>query len=161
MSDSLVDTLAEILSQEQSTVDQLKQVLQQESVALGHHDIKTIESSASHKKRLLNTFSKQVNARLRFLSTQKQEPSEQGLILLLATFPEDRQDALTAQWQTLKQDFKTLLRDNERNGLIIHHTQLRNRNLLNILHGNKNQPNLYNESGTAQGHLNSKTLGEA
>jgi flagellar biosynthesis/type III secretory pathway chaperone len=161
MSDTLVVKLAEILSQEQSTVDQLKQVLQQESVALSHHDIKTIESSASHKKRLLNTFSKQVNARLRFLSTQKHEASEQGLSLLLSTLPEDTQAPLTKQWKKLKEDFQTLLRENERNGLIIHHSQLRNRNLLNILHGNKNQPNLYNESGAAQGHLNSKTIGEA
>lgn len=161
MSDTLVVKLAEILSQEQSTVDQLKQVLKQESVALSHHDIKTIESSASHKKRLLNTFSKQVNTRLRFLSTQKHEASELGLSQLLASLPGDHQEPLTQQWQKLKEDFQILLRENERNGLIIHHSQLRNRNLLNILHGNKNQPNLYNESGTAQGHLNSKTIGEA
>jgi len=161
MSDTLVVKLAEILSQEQSTVEQLKQVLQQESVALSHHDIKTIESSASHKKKLLNTFSKQVNARLRFLSTQKLEASEQGLTQLLSTLPVNHQEPLTLQWQKLKEDFQSLLRDNDRNGLIIHHSQLRNRNLLNILHGNKNQPNLYNESGTAQGSLNSSSIGEA
>ncbi|MEH6347955.1 MAG: flagellar protein FlgN [Bermanella sp.] len=161
MSETLVVELAEILSQEQATVDQLKQVLQQESVALSHHDIKTIESSASHKKRLLNAFSKQVNVRLRFLSTQKQEASEQGMTQLLSILPEDHQAPLKEQWQVLKQDFQALLKENERNGLIIHHSQLRTRNLLNILHGNKNQPNLYNESGAAQGHLNSKTLGEA
>ena len=104
MSDTLVAKLAEILSQEQSTVDQLKQVLKQESVALSHHDIKTIESSASHKKRLLNTFSKQVNTRLRFLSTQKQEASEQGLTLLLSSLPDDHQEPLTQQWQKLKEE---------------------------------------------------------
>ncbi len=104
MSETLVVELAEILSQEQATLNQLKQVLQQESVALSHHDIKTIESSASHashKKRLLNAFSKQVNVRLRFLSTQKQEASEQGMTQLLSILPEDHQAPLKEQWQVL------------------------------------------------------------
>ncbi len=153
--------LAQMLSEEQSTVDQLKQVLKQESVALTQHDIRAIESSASLKSKLLKAFSKQVQSRLRYLSTQKLEASETGLFDLLKTLDNELKTTIKQQWLTLKKDFNTLLQQNETNGAVIQHSQARNRSLLNILHGNKNQPNLYNESGSAQAPANSHILGEA
>ncbi len=160
-SQEVAHELAQMLTQEQSTVDQLKQVLQQESDALSQQDIIVIESSASIKSKLLKTFSQQVQARLRYLSTQQLAASEDGLYDLLNTLEDELQSAIKQQWQVLKKDFKDLLQQNERNGSVIQHSQARNRSLLNILHGNKNQPNLYNESGSTQTQLNSHSLGEA
>ncbi len=158
---AVANELAQMLSEEQSTVDQLKQVLKQESVALTQHDIKAIETSASVKSKLLKSFSKQVQARLRYLSTQKLDASESGLFDLLNSLDTPQQASIKQQWLTLKKDFKSLLLQNETNGAVIQHSQARNRSLLNILHGNKNQPNLYNESGAAQTQANSHILGEA
>ncbi|MEY8247127.1 MAG: flagellar protein FlgN [Bermanella sp.] len=153
--------LTQMLSAEQATVDQLKQVLEQESRALSQHDIKAIESCASIKSKLLKTFSKQVQARLRYLATQKLAASESGLFELLGSLDKPLQASIKQQWQILKKDFNTLLQQNETNGAVIQHSRTRNRSLLNILHGNKNQPNLYNESGATQTQANSHTLGEA
>jgi len=158
---AVANELAQMLSEEQSTVDQLKQVLKQESVALTQHDIKAIETSASVKSKLLKAFSKQVQARLRYLSTQKLDASESGLFDLLNSLDTPQQASIKQQWLILKKDFKSLLLQNETNGAVIQHSQARNRSLLNILHGNKNQPNLYNESGAAQAPANSHILGEA
>ncbi len=161
MAEEVASELALMLSQEQSTVDQLKQVLKQESVALAQRNIQDIESSASIKSKLLKTFSKQVQARLRYLSTQKLEASETGLLQLLDTLNIASKETIEQQWSKLKQDFQFLQKQNELNGLVIQNSQARNRSLLNILHGNKNQPNLYNESGAAQAQANSQSLGEA
>jgi|GEM_PF-1777384 len=160
-SHAVANELAQMLSVEQTTVDQLKQVLKQESDALTQHDIKAIESSASVKSKLLKAFSKQVQARLRYLSTQKLDASESGLFDLLNSLDTQLQASIKQQWLTLKKDFNSLLLQNETNGAVIQHSQARNRSLLNILHGNKNQPNLYNESGAAQTQANSHILGEA
>ncbi len=161
MSHTVATELALLLSQEQSLMDQLKLTLKDELEALAKHDIKSIESSASVKSKLLKAFSKQVNARLRYLSTQKLEASEAGMNELLHSLNLDVKPGIEQQWDILKKDFKSLLQQNETNGSIIQHSQARNRSLLNILHGNKNQPNLYNESGSAQTSVNSHILGEA
>jgi flagellar biosynthesis/type III secretory pathway chaperone len=161
MSQTVATELAYLLIQEQTLVDQLNLTLKEEFEALANHDIKSIESSASVKSKLLKAFSKQVQSRLRSLSTQKLEASETGMNELLKSLDLDVKPAIELQWQTLKKDFKSLLLQNETNGTVIQHSQVRTRSLLNILHGNKNQPNLYNESGSAQTPANSHILGEA
>jgi flagellar biosynthesis/type III secretory pathway chaperone len=161
MSQTVATELAHLLTQEQTLVDQLNLTLKEEFEALAKHDIKSIESSASVKSKLLKAFSKQVQSRLRSLSTQKLEASETGMNALLQSLDLDVKPAIELQWQTLKKDFKSLLLQNETNGTVIQHSQVRTRSLLNILHGNKNQPNLYNESGSAQTPANSHILGEA
>ncbi len=106
-SHTVANELAQMLSEEQTTVDQLKQVLKQESDALTQHDIKAIETSASVKSKLLKAFSKQVQARLRYLSTQKLDASESGLFDLLNSLDTPLQASIKQQWLTLKKDFNS------------------------------------------------------
>lgn len=161
MSADVTQELVRLFNDEQSTLDQLKQALEDESSALLKHDIKAIEHSAQQKHALLGQFQQQVQSRLQYLSSQQYSPSEQGLSDFINDLSGQETQTLSQQWDAIRQDFKALMTQNERNGVIIQHSRHRNRQLLNILHGNKNEPNLYNESGsTKQGHLGHR-LGEA
>ena len=161
MSATLASELIELLTLEQSTLDQLKQVLQQESDALVGHDIGAIEHSAQDKHTLLGKFQQQVQSRLQYLSSQQYTPSEQGLSDLISTLPDEHNHTLMQQWNDIKAEFKSLMAQNERNGIVIQHSRQRNRALLNILHGNKNEPNLYNQSGSTKKSDHRHRLGEA
>lgn len=161
MSDSVADTLTALLVNEQSTVDRLLTELDHESKALSAHDIKKIEHAAIKKKQLLDTFAHQVTARMQYISTQGFAASEAGFDTLLMSLPTSQYAPLMEQWQTLKLAFAGVQSLNERNGIVIHHSQQRTKALLNILHGNKNEPNLYNQTGSANQQKQRHTLGEA
>lgn len=161
MNECVVNDLAVMIDQEHAIVTELLNVLEQESKALLHNDIHTIESTALSKKQLLGRFQSQVQHRLDFLSTRQWEPTEQGFKDFLQTLVEPTDHPIHEQWANLRQDFANLIKKNEENGIVIHHSQHRARSLLNILHGKENQPNLYNESGAAKGHGQRHRLGEA
>jgi flagellar biosynthesis/type III secretory pathway chaperone len=161
MSVPALSELSALFANEQSTLQQLRSVLEAESSTLLDRDMLAIEGTAQQKIKALNDYQKQVNARLSFLLEHEFEGSEQGLLTLVSSFPNDTQDQLIDQWHTLKQGFEDVIMQNERNGIVIFHSQLRNRNLLNILHGSKNEPNLYNGSGAAKGQSQRQSLGEA
>jgi len=161
MNECVVDDLATLIDQEHAIVTELLTVLEQESHALMHNDIRAIESTAQSKKQLLDRFQTQVQHRLDFLSTRQMEPSEQGFKDFLHTLVEQSNHPIHEQWGNLRQDFADLIKKNEENGIVIHHSQHRARSLLNILHGKENQPNLYNESGAAKGQGQRHRLGEA
>ncbi len=150
MSQSVAHELTQILDNEMSALNQLKESLMLEAQALSEHDIHAIEKSASLKHQHLSHFQKQVKSRLNYLSTQRQDTSENGLLILLNTLANPQKDLLKQAWMQIKQDFQSLIRLNEQNGMVIHHSQKRTHAALNILHGNKNQPNLYNENGATQ-----------
>lgn len=161
MSVPAISELNDVFEREQSTLQQLQAVLEAESSALLDRDILAIEGTAQRKVNALTAYQKQVNKRLSFLVEHDFEGSEQGLLALIATYEEPNQQQLTDQWHTLKQGFEDVIAQNERNGIVIYHNQQRNRNLLNVLHGSKNEPNLYNGSGAAQGQSQRQSLGEA
>jgi flagellar biosynthesis/type III secretory pathway chaperone len=161
MSNPTVDELITLLVNEQTTLDQLRMVLNKESDALLQNDINAVEGSAQHKKSLLARFKKQVQSRLDYLSAHGFESSEQGFDTLINTLSPDQTSPLHSQWLQLKSEFQAVIKQNEENGIVIHHSRNRTRALLNILHGNKNQPNLYNESGSDKGKRQRHSLGEA
>jgi flagellar biosynthesis/type III secretory pathway chaperone len=171
MSNPAVDELVVMLANEQATLDQLRQVLNAESEALLQNDINAVEGSAQHKKFLLARFQKAVQIRLDTLSAHGFESSEQGFESYAASLTpnQDRSEKielnahlqLLGQWKTLKLAFSEVIKQNEQNGIVIHHSQNRTRALLNILHGHKNQPNLYNQSGSDKSKRQGHRLGEA
>jgi flagellar biosynthesis/type III secretory pathway chaperone len=161
MSVPKLSELSHVFSHEQSALEQLQVILEAESSALLDRDILAIEGTAQRKVTALKAYQLQVNKRLSFLLEHDFEGSEQGLLALVASYPESEQPQLTEQWQHLKQGFENVIALNERNGIVIYHNQHRNRNLLNILHGSKNEPNLYNGNGAAQGNNQRQSLGEA
>ncbi len=150
MSQSMAQELTLILDNEMSALNQLKESLELEAQALSEHDIQAIEKSASLKHSRLSHFQSQVKSRLKYLSTQKQDTSENGLLTLLNTLENPQKDQLKQAWTQIKHDFQDLIKLNEQNGMVIHHSQKRTTAALNILHGNKNQPNLYNQRGATQ-----------
>jgi flagellar biosynthesis/type III secretory pathway chaperone len=165
MSNPAADEMVEILTKELATLDQLGQVLNNESDALLKNDINAVEGSAHHKKSLLARFQKQVQARLGYLSAHGFESSEQGFESYIASTAPDHDSPqyikLNKQFQQLKLGFAEVIKLNDKNGIVIHHSRNRTRALLNILHGHKNQPNLYNENGSDKGNRQRHSLGEA
>lgn len=156
-----ISELSVLFQQEQSTLEHLQAVLEDESKALLDRNILAIEGTAQVKVSALKAYQEQVNARLSFLLEHNYDGSESGLLSLMTHFPAPEQTVLKKQWQLLKQGFEDVIAQNERNGIVIFHSQQRNRNLLNILHGSQNEPNLYNGSGAAKGHSQRQRLGEA
>ncbi|GAA6134894.1 hypothetical protein NBRC116188_16840 [Oceaniserpentilla sp. 4NH20-0058] len=150
-----------LFTREQSTLNTLQVVLEEESSALLNRDMLAIDGIAQKKVTALHAYQEQVNARLSFLLSHDFEGSEAGLCSLISQYDEQEQTELNEQWQLLKLGFEGVIAQNEQNGIVIYHSQLRNRNLLNILHGCKNEPNLYNGSGAAKGRIHSQSLGEA
>lgn len=161
MSNPAVEELVTLLTNENTTLVQLRKVLDKESDALLHNDINAVEGSAVEKKSLLARFEKQVLKRLDYLSAQGFESSEQGFDAYLHSLSLSTDHELPSLWSQLKSDFHAVIKQNEQNGIVIHHSQNRTRELLNILHGNKNQPNLYNDKGTDKGNRHRRSLGEA
>jgi flagellar biosynthesis/type III secretory pathway chaperone len=165
MSNPAADKLVETLTKELATLDQLRQVLNTESDALLKNDINAVEGSAHHKKSLLARFQKQVQTRLDYLSAHGFESSEQGFESYIASIAPDQDSSeyieLNTRFKQLKSEFSAVIKINEKNGIVIHHSRNRTRALLNILHGHKNQPNLYNESGSDKGNRQRHSLGEA
>ena len=158
MTDTVVEELALLLAKEQTTVEDLQKVLDEESEALLRHDITAIEKLAQSKKQLLPKFQQQVQARLDYLSTHQLETTESGFEHFLTSL---NTPSLEDQWQTIKEGFRTIIIQNEKNGIVINHSRHKNRSLMNILHGNKNRPNLYNKSGASKESSQRHRLGEA
>jgi flagellar biosynthesis/type III secretory pathway chaperone len=102
---------------------------------------------------------------LGYLSAHGFESSEQGFESYIASIAPDQDSLyyieLNKRFQQLKLEFATVIKQNEKNGIVIHHSRNRTRALLNILHGHKNQPNLYNQSGSDKGNRQRHSLGEA
>ena len=158
MTDTVVEELAKLLAEEQTTVEELLKVLDEESKALLRHDITAIEKLAQSKKQLLPQFQQQVQARLDYLSTHQLETSEHGFEQFITSL---NTPSLSDQWHTIKDGFRSVITQNEKNGIVINHSRHKNRSLMNILHGNKNRPNLYNKSGTSKDSSQRHRLGEA
>lgn len=158
MTDTVVDELTALLANEQTTVKALLEILDQESEALLRHDISAIEKLAQSKKHLLPKFQQQVQARLDYLSTHQYETTESGFEQFLSSL---NNPSLDEQWLTIKDGFRSVITQNEKNGIIINHSRQKNRSLMNILHGNKNEPNLYNAEGASKSSHARYRLGEA
>jgi len=156
-----ISELSALFADEQSKLDALQTVLEDESAALLNQDILAIEGTASKKVSALKAYQEQVDLRVSFLKQHEYQGTEQGLLALLYCYTDDEQAKLIPLWLKLKQGFENIIALNERNGIVIYHSQQRNRNLLNILHGCQNEPNLYNGSGTAKGRSQRQSLGEA
>ncbi len=153
--------LAALLAKEQSALDALTATLEVEAEALKSREMDGLKETAHAKQQQLDAFNQQVQTRLSYLSTHDIDASESGFETLLHTMPTQAQTALQTQWQTLKNQFKRALLLNERNGQLIQVSQMRNRHMLSILHGQRNKPNLYNNKGASQKSAHQHRLGEA
>ena len=109
MAKSVERALATLLADEQSAIDQLAASLNAEAAALKNRDIKAIEQSAKDKQQHLNAFNQQVKARMHYLTTQIEQPSQDTFESLLASLPQPARDDLATQWQNLKQDFRFVI----------------------------------------------------
>ncbi|EAT12509.1 flagellar protein FlgN [Bermanella marisrubri] len=161
MSDDIAQQLESLLLAEQDVLLQLQQTLEQESRALLDRDIKTIDETAKNKRQLLLTFEKQVGSRQDYLSTHSVTADEDGLKSLIDQQGSNKKDNLITLWNTIRALFSQVITLNEENGIVIQHSRLRTRNLLNILHADRIQPNLYNEKGSAKDSSGSHKLGKA
>ncbi len=161
MNETVVSELAHLFAKEQAAVDKLKQTLERESLALSARELDTIKQCAQDKRQDLEALSTQVQTRLQFLSTQGIEVSESEFEQQMNALVSPNTPELLSQWNQLKQDFGALQQHNDKNGLIIQHSQARNRALMNILHGEINQPNLYGKGGSTTQQTSKQNLGEA
>jgi len=153
--------LAALLAKEQSALQALMATLEVEAEALKSREMDGLKETAQTKQRQLDAFNRQVQARLSYLSTHEIDASESGFESLLKSMHHSAQTALQTQWQALKDQFEQALILNERNGQLIQVSQMRNRQMLSILHGQRNKPNLYNNKGASQNSANQHRLGEA
>jgi flagellar biosynthesis/type III secretory pathway chaperone len=158
MTNTVVKELATLLADEQTTLEALLKVLGEETEALIRHDITAIEKLAQSKKQLLPKFQQHVQARLDYLSTHQLETDEKGFEQFLYSL---ENPSLESQWNTIKNGFRSVIEQNEKNGIVITHSRHKNRSLMNILHGNKNKPDLYSKSGSSKGSSTRHRLGEA
>lgn len=161
MTEPLERELAEMLAKEQSALNTLMDTLEEEHSALKNRDLDAMRQTAQAKQTHLTQFNGLVQDRLSYLSTHDQDASESGFESLLELMPHGAQKALTTQWQQLKTQFEQALLRNEQNGQLIHNSQARNRTLLSILQGQRNQPNLYNQKGSSQSGNSQHNLGKA
>lgn len=161
MSDDCAQELAALLNTEQDELLELEKTLEAESRALLDRDIKAIDETAKHKRQLLLKFEKQVSQRQDYLSTRHVSADEDGLKSLIDQQASDKKEELITLWNTIRARFSRVITMNEENGIVIQHSRLRTRNLLNILHGDRNKPNLYNEKGSAKDSSGSHRLGKA
>ncbi len=161
MTEPLERELAAMLAKEQSALNTLMTTLEDEQLALKDRNLDSMRQTAQRKQQHLSEFNRLVQDRLSYLSTHDQDASESGFESLLGLMPRGANVALTTQWQQLKTDFEHALLLNEKNGQLIHNSQARNRTLLSILQGQRNQPNLYNQKGSSKGSSSQHKIGKA
>ena len=161
MTQPLERELAELLAKEQSALETLMGTLVTEAEALQAREMAILKDTASVKQQQLNAFNQQVQARLSYLSTHEIDASESGFETLLNDMHQSAQTAPKSQWNDLKSQFEQALKLNEQNGQLIQVSQTRNRQLLSILQGQRNKPNLYNQKGASQNSSDQHRLGEA
>ena len=161
MTEPLERELAAMLAKEQSALNTLMKTLEDEQLALKDRNLDSMRQTAQNKQQHLTQFNNLVQDRLSYLSTHDQDASESGFESLLDLMPHGAKTALTTQWQQLKTDFEQAISLNEKNGQLIHNSQARNRTLLSILQGQRNQPNLYNQKGSSKGATNRHEIGKA
>ncbi|WP_396587241.1 flagella synthesis protein FlgN [Bermanella sp. R86510] len=153
--------IEQLLNNECHVLDQLLSTLQQEAQALLDRDTKVMDESAQRKRSLLIAFQKQAKKRQAYLSSQGVNTDETGLLSLVEQVDTETRTHLKQLWSRTRELFSNVIRKNEENGIVIQHSQQRTRNLLKILHGDRNRPNLYNEKGSAGKGAQSHRLGEA
>lgn len=141
----------EQLTSELEIARSLHQLLLTERQLLDPPDLKPLQTIQTEKKQQLEALRKTAEQRCKWLSLHD-IPLDKHCInhpLLAGQTPEDN-ERLLELWQELAAQFEENRRLTDVLGNIVLRARNRTQNLLKILHGQKNVPNLYNKSGHAR-----------
>ena len=138
--------LSSSMSQAIELLETLNTLLMVERTALKDRDTANIKSVLEKKTSLLEDLESNATTRSQILTQAGFDGNEQGMTAYLETLPMSA-SALSAQWQTLKENLHRCKETNEINGTIVSRSKTQVESLLNIMRGQSGQQKIYTDAG--------------
>jgi flagella synthesis protein FlgN len=132
------------LTNEQQTIQQLIELIQQEQITLVAANIEAIEPITKQKAGLIAKLADLANKRHLILASANCQPDDTGMQIWI-----DKNNAqeVNDAWQALMQQVKTAKSLNQTNSLLVNTHLARTQNALNILHGSNKTGSVYGPDG--------------
>lgn len=141
---ALLNTLTQLIADEQLLYTQLNLLLVEEKEALVKSDMDGLETVTQLKTSLIQKLAENINQRILILKNHPQL-AETGIQSYLTNFGSAEQ---LAAWDTLIETIESIQENNRLNGLLINQLSVRTQNTLAILHGpEKSNTSLYGPKG--------------
>lgn len=154
-----IQLLREMLAQDSSAIQQLKNLLTQERELLEQRQLQGMEEIVSQKDHLLGNLSYTARQREQLLRSLGLAPDLAGW----KTFLE--RDALTLSlipaWEALTNEFVECQAANEVNGKMINRSKQTLSHLLNLIRGQVASPSLYTQKGSTTNYSSTHTVAKA
>lgn len=154
-----INYLNDMLVQDSSAVQKLKNLLLQERELLEQRTLEGLQEIVALKDQQLGTLSFNARQRQQLLQAAGLSANLAGWEELLLSEPSTQ--TLVASWQTLTAEFVECQKANEINGRMINRSKQTLNHLLNLIRGQVAIPALYTQKGSTTQQNNSQTMVKA
>jgi len=140
------------------TLSEMRTLLMDEKSALEKRDIDAIKQISEKKSELVDVLAMRANKRSEILSAFGLSNDESGIYQLFDGAPRNRLDQA---WPELKIELKSCQDANEVNSKIASRARSSMQQILKIVQGKSEKPNLYNPLGSTAAVISGNLIGEA
>lgn len=154
-----IQYLRDMLTQDASSIGQLKAALTAERELLEQRKLEGLQELVALKDQLLGNLTFTAKSREQLLRSIGLETTLVGWEQFLLRDPSTRH--LIPEWQKLTNEFVECQKANEINGKMINRSKQTLSHLLNLIRGQVAAPSLYTQKGATSHHNNSYTVTKA
>ncbi len=145
MSSTHQQLISALIQQDIDTINRLKSVLSEECEALKSRQHGELSPLLEEKTRLLKALELSSSKRAQILTASSLPPSKTAWEQLLLDYTDSETQS---QWRWIQQEFQSCHDMNAVNGKLIARSRNTLGHLVNVLRGQDNTPDLYNQSGS-------------
>jgi len=137
---------------------ELLKLMESERVALKERDVDSLQNIIDDKSTNLMKLESNARQRSQWAALSQQTgPMEKSWVNII----ESTNPTMLPRWQELKENLQLCRNQNEINGKLLSRNQQIFTRLLNVVRGQSDAPNLYNQSGARMNGGQNQSIGEA
>ncbi len=156
-SSTLVDDVTCLIKKETETTLALINLLQQEKHALCIRDTEALNQCVIKKAKKIGELEQLARQRIELLACHGFDNNSEGWRNLIDTLAEDGQDHIIEAWQVLEKVARRSYNLNQVNGKIVNRTKQTVQKLLNIIRGQPDSLDLYDQMGRSNHRSNTSS----
>ena len=157
---NLIHQLVSCLSELESDLTTLDQVLQQEQSVLTEHRTDELEKLAESKTRLTHQIEQTEKTRIGLCHGLNIKPDKNALIKWLVTQPESMRRQIAVLWTHITALGQKCSAQNQVNGILVSHHQRHIKEALNVLRGSVVGNDEYSAKGVHQTNFSHNIIGK-
>lgn len=155
------ETLDQLLKQDETSLAQLADILDQEHAALANNDMEALEKASSEKDELLGALRERAREKIHALAQLGYRPDSGKAASEFLMEQVGAASPLVERWQSAREKLSECQHRNAVNGRILSHLQRRLGRISSIIRGADQKQSLYGSAGESHSLTNSQVFASA